>query len=170
MKKTLLFILLSLVCVNYSYSANRFWVAGTGNWSDINHWSLTSGGVPGASVPLTADDAIFDALSGLTAPSVVTLDVAVLINTLDYSAVTTSFVFDSPIALNFELRGSIIGNPSGVLFTGVWPVIDMNTTLTGEDITSGGTIWIQDFDFTGEMLSLIDDFKISEDIPIIFLK
>ena len=160
MKKTLLFILLSLVCVNYSYSANRFWVAGTGNWSDINHWSLTSGGVPGASVPLTADDAIFDALSGLTAPSVVTLDVAVLINTLDYSAVTTSFVFDSPIALNFELRGSIIGNPSGVLFTGVWPVIDMNTTLTGEDITSGGTIWIQDFDFTGEMLSLIDDFNI----------
>ena len=28
--------------------ANRFWVGGTGNWSDTARWSTTSGGAGGA--------------------------------------------------------------------------------------------------------------------------
>lgn len=46
--------------------ANRYWVGGTGNWdaSDTTHWSATSGGSGGASVPGAADAVIFDANSG----------------------------------------------------------------------------------------------------------
>lgn len=46
--------------------ASRYWVGGTGNWdaSDTTHWSATSGGGGGASVPGAADAVIFNALSG----------------------------------------------------------------------------------------------------------
>jgi hypothetical protein len=45
--------------------ANRFWVGGTGNWdASTTHWSATSGGAAGASVPTATDDVYFDANSG----------------------------------------------------------------------------------------------------------
>jgi gliding motility-associated-like protein len=37
-----------------------YWVGGTGNWSDVNHWSLTSGGPGGACVPSPLDSVFFD--------------------------------------------------------------------------------------------------------------
>lgn len=40
--------------------ANRYWIGGTGNWSDTTHWSATSGGEYGASVPTSKDDVFFD--------------------------------------------------------------------------------------------------------------
>lgn len=137
-----------------------FWVGGPGNWSDGAHWSFTSGGLGSGCVPGITDDVFFDAASGLIAADIVTMDITVGVNNIDFSGVATTFTFDSPLALAVEFRGSIIGNASGALFTGTWPFIDMNTTLTGESITSGGTVWIQDFTFNGEMLTLIDDFNI----------
>jgi len=52
--------------------ANRYWIGNSGNWTDTSHWSTTSGGSGGASVPTSADDVIFNA-SSLTANSIVTL-------------------------------------------------------------------------------------------------
>lgn len=46
--------------------ASRFWVGGTGNWdaSTTTHWSATSGGAGGASVPTTSDAVTFNGSSG----------------------------------------------------------------------------------------------------------
>jgi hypothetical protein len=44
--------------------ADRYWVGGSGNWNSTSKWSTTSGGASGASVPTSADNAIFDASSG----------------------------------------------------------------------------------------------------------
>ena len=41
----------------------RYWVGGQGSWTDIAHWSLTSNGVGGASVPTFVNDVIFDSHS-----------------------------------------------------------------------------------------------------------
>ncbi len=41
--------------------SNKYWVNGTGNWDDPQHWSLTSGGTPGACPPNERENAIFDA-------------------------------------------------------------------------------------------------------------
>ncbi|MCB9446826.1 MAG: gliding motility-associated C-terminal domain-containing protein [Flavobacteriales bacterium] len=38
----------------------RFWVGGTGNWQDQQHWSMVSGGRGGASLPSRFDDVVFD--------------------------------------------------------------------------------------------------------------
>lgn len=61
--------------------ANRYWVGGTGTWNttDTTHWSATSGGAGGASVPTSADDVYFNASSfsasgqTVTVPSSVTV-------------------------------------------------------------------------------------------------
>lgn len=46
--------------------ANRYWVGGTGTWdaSDTSHWSASSGGGSGASVPTSSDNVYFDGNSG----------------------------------------------------------------------------------------------------------
>ena len=46
--------------------AARFWVGGTGNWdaSDTTHWSASSGGAGGASVPGASDTVTLDGSSG----------------------------------------------------------------------------------------------------------
>ncbi|HRG64294.1 MAG TPA: hypothetical protein PLV12_00750, partial [Saprospiraceae bacterium] len=42
---------------------NRYWVGGSGTWHDAAHWSTTSGGAGGASVPTPANDVFFNAQS-----------------------------------------------------------------------------------------------------------
>lgn len=48
------------------HNASRFWVGGTGTWDNVTttHWSATTGGAGGASVPGSADLVNFDASSG----------------------------------------------------------------------------------------------------------
>ena len=89
MLKKLLF-LFTITIFQVSYSADFFWIGGTGNWSDVNHWSATSGGAAGAILPTNADNVIFDNNSGLaSAANIVTMDVAVVVDNFDYSAVPT---------------------------------------------------------------------------------
>lgn len=61
----------------------RYWINGTGTWdaSDTTHWSATSGGSSGASVPSGSDDVVFDSNSGLIGATV----------TLGYSPTILSF-------------------------------------------------------------------------------
>ena len=40
--------------------ANRYWVGDSGYWESTAHWSTSSGGPSGVSVPTSADNAIFD--------------------------------------------------------------------------------------------------------------
>ncbi|MFL5753351.1 MAG: hypothetical protein ACJ76F_08090, partial [Bacteroidia bacterium] len=40
-----------------------YWVGGSGNWTDVSHWSLSSGGSGGACIPIQLDDVIFDLYS-----------------------------------------------------------------------------------------------------------
>lgn len=59
-----------------SITNNRYWVGGSGNWSDnTNHWSDVSGGTPGASLPTATDNVFIDANSGFGSGGTITLDV-----------------------------------------------------------------------------------------------
>ena len=48
----------------WTFIAPRFWVGGAGWWGDTAHWSTTSGGAGGASVPTSTNDVYFDSASG----------------------------------------------------------------------------------------------------------
>lgn len=144
-------------------SDNHYWVGGPGNWSDAaNHWANTSGGVPGsAGVPASGDNAIFDINSGLGAADVVNIDVAPVIDTLDYSGVPNSFVFNNA-GFDMTLEHSWIGSASGVTFTGTWGEIIFNASTPNESITSGGTTFLQDFRVSGaEVLELVDNLDLT---------
>ena len=54
-------LLLFLFATSFSYAADRYWVApSSGNWNNSMNWSTNSGGAPGASVPGSSDQAIFN--------------------------------------------------------------------------------------------------------------
>ncbi|MDH3245779.1 MAG: hypothetical protein OEM26_14260, partial [Saprospiraceae bacterium] len=52
-----------------------YWVGGTGNWNDTDHWSFSSGGASSGCLPTAADDVIFDANSFNAAGQTVTINV-----------------------------------------------------------------------------------------------
>ncbi len=152
-------LLLLVSLSNFTVAADYFWISGTGNWNDPLHWSATSGGPAGVTLPTLGDNVLFDNNSGiLSTLDTVYINTNVLVSTLDFSAVSNAFVFHSTAVNLFELRGSLLGNASGVSFSGIWGEINLNAQLTGESIGSGGTTWVQDFRVTGEQINLLDDF------------
>ena len=67
-KKILLFSLLIFASV-FTHAQTLYWIGGSGNWSDINHWSLTSGnsgGILAPSIPQSLNDVVFDNNSGFS--------------------------------------------------------------------------------------------------------
>lgn len=56
-----IFFLVLVLSANHIYADNYYWVGGNGNWSDINHWSVSSGGsVLHSQTPTPDDDVFFD--------------------------------------------------------------------------------------------------------------
>lgn len=154
-----------LFLVFSSNAADYFWVGGTGDWSDTNSWSATSG-VPLAigTLPTATDNVIFDGASGLAGVGdIVTMDVAVVVNDFDFSAVGNSFTFSSALA-SIEIQGSLLSN--GMPFT--WNGdIEMNSLIAGNFILSNGTNWDNDFHIIGteqvtisDLLSNVADFYV----------
>lgn len=69
--------------------ADRYWVGGTGNWSDTARWSTSSGGSSGASVPTSADNVFFDNNSA-AGTFTVTIDTNSSCLNFDASGITNS--------------------------------------------------------------------------------
>lgn len=67
--------------------ANRYWVGGTGSWTDTAHWSTTSGGTGGSSVP-NGDYVYFDANSGSGA---VTFDANMTVSDINMTGYAGTF-------------------------------------------------------------------------------
>ena len=67
---------------NYGWNFNPptaktlFWVGGSGNWSNPNHWATTSGGVGGNCVPTKFDSLFFDGNSFLAQGDTVVFDLS----------------------------------------------------------------------------------------------
>lgn len=85
--------------------ADRYWVGGVGIWdaTTATNWSATSGGAGGASAPTSADNAIFDTLSGLVSGTTVTITGGVCAN-LTYTPTTAvgyrNFFITSTLTIN----------------------------------------------------------------------
>ena len=97
--------------------ADRYWVGNSGNWSDTNRWSASSGGSSGASVPTAVDNVYFDALS-FDASSTVALDASAFCLDLNWENINASVWFTSS-AINIYVYGNVILSPHlSVIFTG----------------------------------------------------
>lgn len=113
--------------------ADRYWVGGNGSWTsaDTTHWSATSGGAGGASVPDAATDVHFDTNS---TTSVVTLTGALnCLSLICEGTFTGRFTSTGTIAIAGSLtyRSGMGTNNNTGTYT-------FTSTTTGRTITSAG--------------------------------
>ena len=145
--------------LDVTYTIKRYWVGGTGNWSDTAHWSGTSGGAGGESVPDADMDVYFDANSFTGAGQTCTINQAAPVYTLTLTGVTNSPTFagasDLTITDTFTTEAGITWNHTGSII--------LNSTGT-ETLTSnsidfkGATIKING---AGSSWTLADALSIS---------
>lgn len=83
-----------------------YWIGGSGNWNDPNHWSTTSGGIIGGCIPTRYDNVIFDDSSFTSASKAVNINV---------SASCASMTFTSTVVTSTTLTGSADLNIYGSL-------------------------------------------------------
>lgn len=117
--------------------ANRYWVGNAGTWSQTAHWSDTSGGAGGFSVPTSADDVYFDNLSfTLASQTVQILSTAAYCNNLNSSTATNNALL-SLASANLIIGGSLtMGGMRLQAATG--RTIYFTSADTDETITIGG--------------------------------
>lgn len=102
--------------------ANRYWVGGAGNWdaSTTTHWSATSGGSGGASVPGASDKVYFDSNSSggtvtmTTSPTILCIVMNGFTGTLDANG-------NSP-TMNYFDGASLLFGWSLKLGSGTWTI------------------------------------------------
>jgi len=157
---------LFLFSASHAFAANRYWVGGTGNWSDDdNHWSTTDGGAPGdGNVPSGSDNVIFNTNSGSADYTVTVTSGATSLN-LTASAPSSGNLTVN-VANTFTVNGSftlysglVLSNASTILFSG------SGTTKT---VTMAGTTYAGRmlFNTSGAKWTLQDTFSITDDIQL----
>jgi hypothetical protein len=134
----------------------RYWVGGAGTWdtSDTTHWSASSGGAGGASVPTAGEDVIFDQATTYT----VTLAGNVFCNDFTISAGLVSFSVPSGFT-DITVSGSMLvasgtvgtwSQFSGAIFTATTSktISTNNINICGIDLDGVGGTWTLGSAFT----------------------
>ena len=91
------------------YSADYYWVGGSGDWSDISHWATSSGGTVKYSVtPSASDNVFFDENSFPTSGALVTInnDIAFASN-LTFRNISTNPTIRAGANATLNIYGSL---------------------------------------------------------------
>ncbi len=121
---------------------NRYWVGGTGNWTDKAHWAFTSGGMGGAPIPTPLDDVFIDTNSGLSSGGTISLT---YLNSQYWtcmchdftSTVGTSYNIDY-VTSDLSIYGSSVFEKHIIFFSGTWIYFvsnDESNTITTNDVS-----------------------------------
>ena len=120
--------------------ATRYWVGGSGNWSDAtNHWAATSNGAPAVgNLPTSADDVVFDQNSNTgTTAFTVTVDAASVANCLSFSTSALDGVMTLAGTAALNVYGSFTLPASNFTFS-YSGTLTFRATATNRTITSAG--------------------------------
>ena len=152
MKRHIFTVSILLVAAQLFGQESRFWVGGSGKWNDMSHWSVTSGGEPGATLPESGTSVVFDGNSFSGDRNTVTLKDAVVIGSL--TATDANFVFSGKNSLTVggsvnvddkasfgKLRGTLVLSAKGN------QTLNLPTALEGGIIIDGGN-WTLTSDLT----------------------
>lgn len=139
--------------------ANRYFI-GTGNWSDIAHWSSSSGGVSGSTVPTLNDNVFLDTNSGN-----VTIDTNVgSVNcfNLNCSGFTGS-LYGAAQAYGIYIYSNLLLSPTMLITQTVGLAISFLGNATGRTITTAGqTLSYFLVNMTGGDITLLDDVSLNQ--------
>jgi hypothetical protein len=118
----------------------RFWIGDSGNWNDTAHWSTSSGGAGGASVPTASDDVVFDSNSFSGSGFTVNLPVANHhAKGLDFSAVIDDFNLQWQTGATLAVAGDLtLSTHVNITLVGGGPgLLEMNGGTT-QNLTTNG--------------------------------
>ncbi|MBK8450227.1 MAG: hypothetical protein IPL42_09510 [Saprospiraceae bacterium] len=73
---------------NVASPQDYYWIGNGGNWTDANHWSLTSGGVSSGCIPTLIDNVFFDANSFSGGGQTVTVNLQSYCKNMNWTGVT----------------------------------------------------------------------------------
>lgn len=117
--------------------AARFWTGGTGIWdaSNTGNWSTSSGGAPGASVPVSGDTVTFD---GNSSGGVCTVNTNFTITSLTMGAYTGTIDFsahnNSPTMQTFSGTGTATRTLN--MGSGTWTITGTGAVFTMSTVTN----------------------------------
>ena len=118
-------------------SADRYWVGGTGSWDQTSHWSTSSGGSSGASVPGSSDAAIFNGSSG-TWTCTVNQTVSITRLAGDLTSMTVDFNdYSVTVSGGLDLYNGTFNAGNGTTTVGG----DMNLTSSNFNGEGGTVVW-----------------------------
>lgn len=125
--------------------ASRYWVGGAGNWdATTTHWSATSGGAGGASVPTAADDVFFNSASNATAYTVTLLTAPVCLSITVTGPASGNVTFAGSAAwsisgnVSLPATGLTWSNTSAITFGGASQTITTNGVSLTNALTFSG--------------------------------
>jgi gliding motility-associated-like protein len=136
-----LFTIIFFLLMFYAHADNYYWISGSGNWSDINHWATSSGGSILHNTPPSADDDVFfDSNSFILTDQIVSVNTEnAVCQNLDWSAVTNNPIFINTTSVNIRIFGSLILSSNMQYEYG--GTLTFESTITGNIIkTEGHTI------------------------------
>lgn len=142
-----LFLLLTCSLLISQVSADDYyWIGGSGNWSDINHWAQSSGGsVLHIQIPTSEDNVFFDKNSFSEADQTVTLNTEnAICKSMDWTGANHNPTFYCAFGNNLRVYGSLT------------LIQNMNHNFDGtysfESTTSGNTIKLNGKDFNSHII------------------
>ncbi len=118
--------------------SSRYWVGGTGNWSNnAAHWSGSSGGSPGASLPISSDDVFVDSNSGFGSGGTISIDTVLNASACRNftSAAGHAYIITS-VSDNLNIYGSAVFE-SFITMTGAM-FVTFFASATGKTVTFAG--------------------------------
>ncbi|WP_282629645.1 hypothetical protein [Empedobacter sedimenti] len=164
MKKLFTFFVL-LLSFNLS-AANYYWVGGSGNWTDINHWRTAPGGTSLPSViPGPTDNVFFDAKSGFTATSkTITIDNTANCHNITFAGSSTAPTLTQNGNQTLNIYGSSEWQ-SGMATIAVTNIYYRHTgeakTIKSNGVMIGGlTLYFEE----ENTISLLDDFQVERQL------
>ena len=168
-----------------------YWIGDQGNWSDLSHWSLSSGGIPATCLPAYGDSVIFDNNSFSLLDQEVNVDVEAYFSFMDWTDAINTPIWN--LDTSVFSNGDIILNPDLIItrndiarsieFTGPATLntkdaffdcnVSINTMLTSDLVNLGHSlttsdsagIYISNGTFSLDNYDLQTDFIIASSAP-----
>jgi gliding motility-associated-like protein len=165
LKKSLQLVLsLFLLIALNSEATNRYWVGGTGSWTNSAHWSLKSGGKGGASIPTSQDNVFIDNHS-FSAPSQ-TIKIQEGVSCADFNWTATNAILEGTSESELSVFGSLF-LPSVMTNNFKGKINFLSSTLENK-INTSGKIMLGDLTFNGNgSWVLKDNLNVSASVYLI---
>jgi gliding motility-associated-like protein len=104
-----IWLLLFLSILSFSsFSADRFWVGGTGNWNDVSHWSSESGGIGGVTIPSSTDNVFIDSKSFSAIGQSIIVSGSASCNNLTWTATSVNPELIGKSSSFIQINGSLL--------------------------------------------------------------